>query len=87
MNFTVTWHPDADDQIAAIWTAASDRAAVTDAARRTDLVLGHNPLGVGESRGGNIRLLFERPLAILYRVDDATRTVHVVSVSTARRPH
>jgi plasmid stabilization system protein ParE len=85
MNFTVIWNRRALNQLAAIWTNAADRAAVTAAADRMDAELAVDPLHAGESRHGRYRVLLEWPLSILFWVDSARRTVRVVSVVTSGR--
>lgn len=86
MNFTVEWQPEAEDQLADLWASASDRAAVTDAARRIDRMLGHDPLSMGESRDGPVRVLFVSPLGVLYRIDEPAQMVRVASVGWPGRP-
>jgi plasmid stabilization system protein ParE len=85
INFTVVWTRPALNQLADLWTQATDRAAVTAASDRVDATLAADAANAGDSRGGAVRLLFDRPLAILFRVDEETDRVYVVSVSTARR--
>ena len=86
MNSTVEWQPEAEDQLAALWAAATDRAAVTAVARQPDQMLGHDPLAAGESRGGADRILFVPPLSAFYRVNEPGRLVQVVSVGWSGRP-
>jgi plasmid stabilization system protein ParE len=86
MNFSVDWLPEAEDQLTALWTAASDRAAVTAAARRIDQMLGHDPSNAGESRDRSERLLFVPPLGVLFRIDEPARLVRVTSVGWSGRP-
>jgi len=78
--FDVRWSDRADEELAAAWLAAADRDAVTRAADRVDELLARNPVGQGESRSGNIRLLHEQPLSVLYRVLPAANVVWVVTV-------
>jgi hypothetical protein len=78
--FDVRWTDRADQELAAAWLGAADRDAVTHAADRVESLLARDPLGQGESRSGNDRLLFERPLAVLYRVEPAARVVWVITV-------
>ena len=85
MNFAVIWLPAALNQLADLWTAAPDRAAVTAASYRLDERLAADPLTEGESRDGGDRIAFERPLRVIFRVSEATREVHVVSVGRATR--
>lgn len=77
MNFSVVWLPSAEQKLAALWTAAADRDAVTAAANQIDADLTRNPLTAGESRMGNTRVHFAPPLAVYFDVDKATRKVTV----------
>ena len=78
--FDVRWADRADDELAAAWLAAADADAVTRAADQIENQLARDPLACGESRAGNVRLLFEPPLSVLYRVVTPARVVWVVSV-------
>jgi plasmid stabilization system protein ParE len=80
MNWTVIWKTDAESDLAALWTGASDKAAVTEAANQIDLLLRHDPLNTGESRAEDDRIHFEPPLAILFTVDELDRKVFVIRV-------
>jgi hypothetical protein len=85
MTFTVIWVNRAEQELANVWLNASDPAAITAAADRIDRLLQRDPLGVGESRAGPNRILFEGPLGVLYQVIEPTRTVLVLSVGRAGR--
>jgi hypothetical protein len=80
MKWTVLYRRSAQDQLANIWLNAPDPQAVANAADEIDRILASNPLGAGESRGGNTRILIERPLTVLYDVypDDALAEVFAV---------
>jgi plasmid stabilization system protein ParE len=80
MTYTVDWLPDAEEELAAIWLAASDRGAVTGAAHRIDLRLRDNPEEQCESRSGGRRILFDKPLGVLFHVNASERHVNVVHV-------
>jgi hypothetical protein len=80
VNFDVVWKEEADEDLAAAWMKAADPEAVTVAANRVEQILRRDPLGHGESRGGDDRLLFEGPLGVAYRVDAQARRVLVLSV-------
>ena len=80
MNFTVIWKPAAEEALADIWLRADDRTAVVAAGDRLDRALSRDPLVIGESRTGEIRIAFESPLGITYQVDQQARTVTVTSV-------
>ena len=80
MNYAVIWTKRAIDQLAQAWIDTSDRPAVQRASNRIDAMLAMQPWAHGESRLGNDRLLFEPPLAVYFRIDDADRKVFVISV-------
>ena len=74
----MTWHSDARRELAQIWLAA-DRAAVSDAANRIDVVLSDDPEDAGDDFYGD-RILVERPLAITFTVSADDRWVQVLQV-------
>jgi plasmid stabilization system protein ParE len=77
MKYTVVWQPLAKSQLAAIWNAAADRRAVTAAANELDRLLATDPMEVGESRSGDMRVEFVPPLGANFRVYEADRNVRV----------
>lgn len=77
MNYTVIWLPEAERELTAVWVASRRQADVTEAAVELDRRLARFGPNVGESRPDDDRIAFEPPLAILFRVDLATRTVFV----------
>ena len=79
-RFRVTWHSDARSELAQIWLAAADRAAVSDAANRIDVVLSDAPEDAGDDFYGD-RILVERPLAVTFTVSVDDRWVQVLQVS------
>ncbi len=62
------WLADAEQELARIWLAASDRQRVTRASQNLDARLGNDPENDGESRPEGRRILFEPPLGAVYRV-------------------
>jgi hypothetical protein len=82
MSFTVVWQRWAEDELAAIWLAASsdERAAITEAANLVDSILRKDPHLAGESRSGDSRIVIISPLAFTFdiRLDD--RIVDVFAV-------
>lgn len=77
MRFDVLWSPAAEAQLARLWLAAKDRAALTEAANEIDRLLMEQPEEVGESREGRSRILFVLPLVVFYEVDAAVQRVIV----------
>ncbi len=84
MTFTVVWRPEAESTLAELWTSASDRQAVTDAANSIDVLLRSAPLEVGESRVANVRILTVHPLSVYYDVHVDDRLVAVWAVWQVR---
>jgi len=82
MKYTVTWKPDAEAELAAIWNAATDRSAIAQAANKIDHLLATNPAEQGESRTQSIRILFVEPIGIFFDVNDADLLVSVLRVWT-----
>lgn len=65
------WDDIAKDQFADIWVQATqpgERDRLERAYHRVNRKLDSDPMFVGESRGGNRRLWFTRPLAVLYEL-------------------
>jgi hypothetical protein len=80
MKYAVVWLPDAEQELTAIWLAARDRQAVTEAAHAIDTRLGIGAEADGESRSGDQRILFSPPLVVRYRVVPGTQDVQVFHV-------
>jgi hypothetical protein len=80
MNYSVTYKPSAERELADIWTRSSDRTAIADAANRLDRKLGRDPYVNSEARDGNIRIQFEYPLAVRLEVSESDRVVEVLQV-------
>lgn len=79
MRYTVVWKLRAETDLAGIWLAATDRDAVTQAAREIDLALREDAPTKGESRFGNKRILVVPPLAIDFSVVEEDRIVYVLT--------
>ena len=80
MNYTVVWKPEAERNLASIWNRSSNRNAVTSATHVIDQTLGTAPQDAGESREEGFRVLFVRPLGVMFEVSPDDRTVRVVTV-------
>lgn len=80
MNYTVTWTPKAEQDLAAIWMAAKNRDAVTIASHTIDQLLAQTPATVGSPRFDTVRSLVVPPLGVDYEIVDADRLVYVLSV-------
>jgi hypothetical protein len=87
VKYHIAWDPAAELAYEKIWEDESIRDAVRKAIDAFEKDLEQDPLGHGESRPRNRRMMFHHPLGIVYRVIDATRIVRVVSLwRIDRRP-
>ena len=80
MKYTVLWSPEAEKRLAALWLAALDRKALTDAANAIDRLLANDPDRLSESRPDTTRIFFMPPLGVLFHVEAPDRTVSVLKV-------
>jgi hypothetical protein len=80
MKYTVRWLPGAEQELAALWLDATARSEVTRAANKIDQQLEQSPETLGESRSKALRVHFETPLGILFRVRSDVRIVEVAHV-------
>ena len=81
MSYAVQFEAIAEQDVAAIWTAATDRNVVTEAVSWLEARLSFDPLRMGESRSSSVhRVVFRRPIGIEYEVieDDKLVLVHAV---------
>jgi hypothetical protein len=81
MNYQVEWTAEAENDLAALWTAATDRNAVTEASAWLDAQLTVNPLHFGEPWASSVhRIAVDDPIGIEFEVieDDKRVIVHGV---------
>lgn len=77
MSYSVVWLPAAENELAALWMVSSNRAGVNRASVELDRVLAANGPSEGESRASGLRITFVPPLAVIFQVDESTKTVFV----------
>lgn len=89
--FRVEWTESALNALTTIWLAAAPdlRRSITTATEAIDRRLQANALYDGESRPGGFRILFQLPLAIVFRVERFSsaaivRSIHLVRGRRAR---
>jgi hypothetical protein len=81
MKYEVVWQTVAENELAAIWLAAPDRDAVTDAAEWLDGRLARSPLTMGESRSSSVyRITFRPPIGLEFEVIEDDKRVIVQGV-------
>jgi plasmid stabilization system protein ParE len=86
VTYHVDWTPTAQNELAAIWNAAQDRAAVTAASDEIDRLLARDAPALGEARADNFRVYLHPPLGVDFQVFPAERRALVVRVWRVRRP-
>lgn len=79
---TVRWTQEARTELAEIWLRAdsAQRRAITAVTHAIDQRLAIDPENEGESRSAGRRVLFERPLGIMFRVQRSRAVVRVTRV-------
>jgi hypothetical protein len=80
MSYRVFWTPDAERWLEEILRDCEDPVVIASAAREIDRSLVENAVGVGESRYENVRIAFERPLAVQFEIFSDVATVIVFDV-------
>jgi hypothetical protein len=80
VNFQVVWIPDALQDLAAIWMAASNRNAVTRAAQAIDLALAASPHTIGKLVFDTVYEYNHPPLGVEFEVIDDDMRVFVLAV-------
>lgn len=85
MSYTVVWTPSAEEDLAAVWVASSDRYGITTAADQIEERLRFEPLVTGEARESNVsRVVFLSPLSILFEVIEDDKRVLIRGVALIR---
>jgi hypothetical protein len=78
----VEWLQDAVGELANNWIEADSqsRQAITEATHNLDRELQTDPFRESESRDGDVRVSFARPLGVLFDVDTEQRIVWILHV-------
>jgi hypothetical protein len=84
VKYTVVWIAEAEEELAAIWTSASDRQVIAEAANSLDAQLARNPAAVGESRPDAQRIAYCLPLGIRFQILEDDRLVRVLAIWVCR---
>jgi hypothetical protein len=83
--YTVVWLRVAEAQLTALWIRAANKEAVAGYAEQIDRILARNPADQGESRVGNVRLWFHRPISVLFQIEETSKRVTVMEVKWVGR--
>lgn len=76
MRFTVTWLPEAEEELLQIWLDAKDRNVVSSAANKVDRELAEEPESKGVDFHGG-RLFVSGPIVVGVLVRELDRIVEV----------
>ena len=86
MKYSVLWVPGAEKDLADLWTDATDKAGVEQAANYIDHRLEYDPEQLGESRAHGQRILLAAPLGVTFEVLPEDRIVRVLDVWQFKTP-
>ena len=81
MRYTVVWHKLAQDELAELWLAATNREAIRHATDQIDRQLAEWPDEKGTRVSERSRELTYPPLQVLFRILSGDRIVQVYSVA------
>lgn len=79
-RYTVTWHQDAEQDLASLWISATDRDDITQAVQAIDLALSSASGSVGDQIAEGLYGLNAPPLRVLYVIRETDRIIEVVMV-------
>ncbi len=79
-HYTVVSSPEVENDLAAIWTAATDRAQVSTAANNADELLAANPKESSTEICEGLRRLDIPPLRFYFTIREDDRLVEVSNV-------
>ena len=79
-RYTVVWGPEAEAELAAVWLAALDRAAVTSTVMRIDGELGYDAIAKGIELREGLRTLTVGPLTVAFTASEQDRLAEIVLV-------
>lgn len=76
-RFTVTWHREAEDELAELWLYATDLNEISAAVQAIDLALSSEAESKGEIVAEGLRSFNAPPLRVLFAISQADRVVQV----------
>jgi hypothetical protein len=80
LRYVVYWLPSAEQELTRLWLEPSTRRKITDATDEIDRLLGNDLGQLGESRDGDLRVMFVDPLGVSFIVDEDQGAVVVVEM-------
>jgi hypothetical protein len=76
-RYTVTWHPEAENELTTLWLSAEDRSEITAAVQAIDLALASDAATKGVEIAEGLRAFLAPPLRVLFVMHDADRVVEI----------
>jgi len=76
-RYTVTWHPEAENELTTLWLSAEDRSEITAAVQAIDLALVSDAATKGVEIAEGLRAFLAPPLRVLFVMHDADRVVEI----------
>jgi len=80
LPYVVYWLPSAEEELTRLWLEPSTRRRITDATDEIDRQLRNDPGQLGESRDGDLRVMFVDPLGVSFIVDEDQGALVVVEI-------
>lgn len=82
-QYTVSWRPEIQADLADIWMAAPDRRSISAAADRIDELLSRDAASQGTEVHEGLRALIVEPLLVYFTASEPDRLVTVWAVRTS----
>jgi len=79
-RYTVVWVKSAEDELAELWIAASERRAIAAATHEIDRQLSTDPASKGEPLQEGLRGVTVPPLRVIFWVNDVDRIAEIAVV-------
>ena len=80
MKWKVIWQPSVEQQVASFWLNPAWRAELNQVTAAIDRQLQIDPFAVGESRLGDMRIMFEPPYGVYFFIHEPSLTVYVLRI-------
>lgn len=83
-RYEVIWKDQALNELASIWTGATDRRAVTSAVAAIDGELASSGEIAGTELAEGLKELVVAPIRVLFELEEAGRVIRVVRTTASR---
>jgi hypothetical protein len=84
VRYDVVWAPEAEDELAALWLASTDRPAFSRAVAAVEAALERQPLYLGTPLRSSVqRFLWNLPVGVEFEVVEDDKRVIVLNIFAA----